>query len=490
MNSQKLEDFLSNIKINIILKDPFIGNSLTNIDIQENTTIQTLCAFFNTNTLKFNINYNYHFLLSLKNLNEVVAVFKHEVLHILNNHFSRAEEWEKKNNQSINMHYANIAMDIAINQYIDNIPSLALKPEDYGLPRNLDFETYYKMLTDKIHKNKKKKNDINNKIKQLKEENKNSLSKKQTQENLKEIKDLNEIMKNINIEERKEKIEKNKNKLTEEERKEVFEKLQELSEKINDNPKNNSLKEEYNKELNKLENDDHSNFNNEEFFEDEINKSLVENITKNILNESYKRSKERGSIPDYIENLKESWKKEEPVLDWKKLTKQFLEKTSISNEKEETWYKPNRRFKNVKGKRKIKELEVLVAVDTSGSISKKTIISFIGEIMRIDKNLNPTIVYFHSRIYNIMKDSDIKKKKNYENIKRGGTDFQPIFDFAKKEKLKRVVMMTDGYGEEEVNSYNIKSLWIDEKISKTTIIKKRKIKGFDIFYNYKTTKVK
>ena len=71
----------------------------------------------------------------------------------------------------------------------------------------------------------------------------------------------------------------------------------------------------------------------------------------------------------------------------------------------------------------------------------------------------------------------------------GGTLFQPIFNFAKKSHLKRILILTDGFAENNIKTYNIKSLWIDDKKTKLAIIKKNTINGTNIFKNYDSLKI-
>ena len=69
-------------------------------------------------------------------------VLQHEILHIVSKHQSRLGDR--------NHHRYNIAADIAINQYIENLPECALYPKKFDLPEELTMEQYYDLLEDKV----------------------------------------------------------------------------------------------------------------------------------------------------------------------------------------------------------------------------------------------------------------------------------------------------------------------------------------------------
>lgn len=495
MKTTELSLFLSEIKFNFLLTEPFIGTALTYIDVNENNNFnicKTLCCYFNNKTFRFNIDYNFYFLKSLLNKEEIIAVFKHEVLHILNKHFLRMDVYNKKNNTQMNLMYANIAMDIAINQYIDNLPSMALSYKNYNLPNSLDFESYYDLLT----KNINNKSNIDDDLKKLNKEKSDNLKKTLTTSDKKELEkiknEIDKLNKEINkLKEEKEKNEKNeKNKTNEENNNKSLEELKNQLEREKSEEKKEELEKSLIEKLKEDANpDEHKSFvrnndNNDDGESFENSMIIMEEVTKNIVKEAFNRTS-RDKLPTYAERLQKVWTREEKKFNWKKLTKQFIEKTLLSNDKEETWFKPNKRFRDVKGRRKINELEVLIAIDTSRSISKTTILGFLNEIRLIDKNIKATVIYFHTNVYNVMRGKEWKNKDNYSKIDIGGTSFQPIFDFSKKEHLKCIIILTDGFGFGGVTTYNIKSLWIDDKKTKLAIINKNKIKSNNIFQNYK-----
>ena len=128
-----------------------------------------------------------------------------------------------------------------------------------------------------------------------------------------------------------------------------------------------------------------------------------------------------------------------------------------------TWKKENRRFEDTPGRRKKHRLNLLVGVDTSGSISNEELKEFFGEIHRIHQNPLNEITVAEC-------DADIHAVYSYRGkppekvTGRGGTAFQPVLDFASEKMRPRpdaVIYLTDGYGEENPQiKGSIPLLWV------------------------------
>lgn len=148
-----------------------------------------------------------------------------------------------------------------------------------------------------------------------------------------------------------------------------------------------------------------------------------------------------------------------------------------------TWKKENRRFEDTPGRRKKHRLNLLVGVDTSGSISDEELEEFFGEIHRIYQNpLNEvTVAECDAAIHAVYK---YRGKPPEKITGRGGTAFQPVLDYA-FEKMKprpdALIYLTDGYGEENPQIRgNIPVLWVltydgrKSKVGKVVELSQRK----------------
>jgi predicted metal-dependent peptidase len=128
-----------------------------------------------------------------------------------------------------------------------------------------------------------------------------------------------------------------------------------------------------------------------------------------------------------------------------------------------TWKKENRRFEDTPGRRKKHRLNLLVGVDTSGSISNEELKEFFGEIHRIHQNpLNEiTVAECDAAIHAVYK---YRGKPPEKITGRGGTAFQPVLDYAferMKPRPDAVIYLTDGYGEDNLQIRgSIPLLWV------------------------------
>jgi len=447
MNNSELEEYLEDIKLNFLLSEPVIGYILTNIIIKENNKIPTARIFFNNEEFKYQIEYSYKFLLTLENLKMVTAIFKHEIYHMMYKHHFRAIELKNKNG-FLDMKTANVAMDIAINQHINNLPDFSLSYKNYNVPMELSFENYYSLLYKSSNSSSE-----NGK-------NKDGSSKSNS---------LNDLGKDDNN---------SKSSNSENNEKDKKDKDSQNKSKKNDGFSGNGKKEI--KNINENHSDLIESINNE-------NIDLIENTTKDIVKDAIKKSSSHYGYDGTNDELNELWNTQ-TYISWKKIIKQFQEKTILTSNKYDTWKKMNRRFDFLKGKKRIKESEILVAIDTSGSISKEIIYSFINELKNIIKLSFLKTVYFNTKTYNFIKN--IKKEENsLKNIQSGGTIIQSPIDFAKKNKFKNLIIMTDGFGEETLNLYSLNIIFINHLLTEILIPKEKILKSYNLFKNYPVKKV-
>ena len=194
------------------------------------------------------------------------------------------------------------------------------------------------------------------------------------------------------------------------------------------------------------------------------NQTLTENILDNllILGKTKTSPKSYGTLPGQVKELLESLSfREEPLVDWKRVLKLFSEssaKTRIKN----TLRRRSKRYGTFPGIKVQKLKKLLVAIDTSGSVSNFEIAKFFGEIYHIWKN--------GAHIKVIECDTTIKKTYDYKGIApdfihgRGGTDFEAPIIFANKKYLPdAIVYFTDGYAPIPVTRSRSPILWIFTK---------------------------
>ncbi len=117
----------------------------------------------------------------------------------------------------------------------------------------------------------------------------------------------------------------------------------------------------------------------------------------------------------------------------------------------------------------IKEgIEVIVAVDTSGSIGEKELVDFVSEIIGLAKafqeRIHMTLITCDAKIQNTYEiaNGNIEKIKNEVKMRGGGgTSFTPVIDWINENKrdAKLLIYLTDGYGDKiQRQKYDI--LWV------------------------------
>jgi len=163
------------------------------------------------------------------------------------------------------------------------------------------------------------------------------------------------------------------------------------------------------------------------------------------------QSAEAGTLPKGVERLIKD--ATDPVMPWRELIQTNLT-SAIRNDY--SWMRPSRRSWHMDaimpGMTPGEEIDVVVSLDMSGSISDKQAKAFLGEIAGMMNSFDGYKVHvfcFDTDTYN-PQDFDSENMdsiEEYEPQGGGGTDFDCIFDYLKKNAIepKRLIVFTDGY---------------------------------------------
>lgn len=134
-------------------------------------------------------------------------------------------------------------------------------------------------------------------------------------------------------------------------------------------------------------------------------------------------------------------------IDYRKVLKNF--RASILSEKKHlTRFKPSRRFGfEYMGSKREFTTKLLLAIDTSGSITNQNLKNFYGVINKFFKYGIESINVLNFDCELQGEPVSFKKRQTAFTISgRGGTDFQPVFDYAKDHpEYDGVIILTDGY---------------------------------------------
>ena len=175
-------------------------------------------------------------------------------------------------------------------------------------------------------------------------------------------------------------------------------------------------------------------------------------------------AKAAGSLPGYLASIIEELL--EPQISWREQLWRFF-----NNRKPDriTWNRPNRRLIGagvyLPSRRLVPKGSVVVAIDTSGSISEEELQHFASELNEIHKMVQPEKLYVldvDTQIHEPIKEYGPYDKLVLEYKGRGGTDFAPVFEWVRERNMRpeAVVYLTDGYAHwpEEVTEYPV--LWV------------------------------
>jgi predicted metal-dependent peptidase len=168
-------------------------------------------------------------------------------------------------------------------------------------------------------------------------------------------------------------------------------------------------------------------------------------------------AKGRGTLPgNVVEQIDEIYKS---VVDWRSELRAFVGRV-VQYSRKPTRSRPNRRFGDLfPGKKKDSLTRILVATDTSGSVSRDELAEFGGEINGILRHVWCDLIQFDCALQG--EPERIVKKMTEFNVKgRGGTDFAPVIDLALERQYDGLVIMTDGGAPFPPEPLGIKVIWI------------------------------
>jgi predicted metal-dependent peptidase len=351
---------LSKISKELMLKEPYYGFFLIMLNKVWRKDLPT------AGVSKQNINYqlaiNEEFWTGLSDMHKM-GLLKHELLHIAFGHLVSFSSFSNKK-------LANVAMDMEINQYIEDswLPEGGIRIEDYEdlrLDKKAGCRYYYDQLL-----------------------------------RLQDEKDKNGTTGN------------------------------DAMDKLLDNVASGDIP-------------DHSTW---EEFDDmtDAEKKLIEKQVQKILQDAKEQTvKKRGNVPGEIEGLIVVEEFTAPKFDWKGYLRRF---TGVSTKvfTKKIRRKENRRYEDNPGLKIKMRQHMLLAIDTSGSVSDTELAEFMNEIHHIHKaGVDITVVQCDTSIRSI---EPYKGKNEISVLGRGGTEFDPVLDYynANLKKYTSLVYFTDG----------------------------------------------
>ena len=204
---------------------------------------------------------------------------------------------------------------------------------------------------------------------------------------------------------------------------------------------------------------DHSSWDEFENL-DEATQKLIKRQTEHLLKEVAENViKSRGTIPgEFQEILDRINASDPPKFDWRSYLRRFTGgSTKIFTKKSRRKY--NKRFNESPGLKIKPKRHVLVAIDTSGSVSTPELMEFLHEIYHMQKTgTEITIVQCDTAISFL---GPYNPRKEFVIHGRGGTSFDPVLELynANTHKYTALIYLTDGEAPAPVQARG-KMLWV------------------------------
>lgn len=392
---------LSKISKDLMLKEPYYGFFLIMLNKVWRSNLPT------AGVSKHNINYqlaiNEEFWNSLTDMHKM-GLLKHELLHIAFGHLTSFSSFSNKK-------LANVAMDMEINQYIDRswLPGTDLTSDEF------------------------------NALKQaVKAELKEATENGATREELKAI--ANKLPpRGVMLEDYADlKLDKKAG------CRYYYDQLLRLQdEKDKNGTTGNQAMDDLLDSIEQGDIPDHSTW---EEFDDmtDAEKKLIEKQVQKILQDAKEQTvKKRGNIPGEIEGLIVVEEITKAKFDWRGYIRRF---TGVSTKvfTKKIRRKENRRYEDNPGLKIKMRQHMLLAIDTSGSVSDTELKEFMNEIHHIYKQgVDITVIQCDTSIRSI---EPYKGKNEIKVFGRGGTEFDPVLDYynANLKKYTSLVYFTDG----------------------------------------------
>lgn len=191
----------------------------------------------------------------------------------------------------------------------------------------------------------------------------------------------------------------------------------------------------------------------------EAEQKLLDKQVQKLLSDAKEQTiKKQGTVPGEIEGLIEIEEIVPPKFDWRGYIRRF---TGVSTRvfTKKIRRKENRRFSENPGLKLKMRQHMLLAIDTSGSVSNDELMEFMNEIHHIYKaGVDITIVQCDTRITSIEKYNG-----NWDMAihGRGGTYFDPVIEYFNEhiKEFTSLVYFTDGEASASIKPKG-NTLWV------------------------------
>ncbi len=392
------------IKRKMLVKYPFFGSVIANVDYKENMEIERACTdgmtiYFNPNSLK-----------RIK-MEEQIFIFAHEVCHIAFDHINRSEGKDFK--------IWDIATDGVINQFLKR-DGLKIPNGMIDIPEaiNYDAEELYEKLLKKNQQNKEQNSQGDLQKQRDSSGQKNSSDEENSFEN--QNNDVNHDTHSMWKDALKRKKE------NEEMKKQQENKLQQEIDKISDMGEKEAFHKNLEEKKQELE-------------------TLKQVLSKELMKAGTSTNEEQFTIDDIG--------KSKPMIDWRYVLREAIQ-YDVDWSYKNAYIEDGVISANLE-EQPLPETEILL--DTSGSIDESLLKNFLRECKNILQYSKIKVGCFDDKFYGF---HEIRNEKDIENMKfegKGGTDFTVAVK-AFTRRVENKIIFTDGYA--SMPDISLNAIWI------------------------------
>ena len=171
-------------------------------------------------------------------------------------------------------------------------------------------------------------------------------------------------------------------------------------------------------------------------------KERLKQAMKEAAQEASQSAKGWGSVSGEVKQ--DILKRLESKVDWKKVLRYFI-KTSQRANKTSTVRRINKRYAYIHPGKKVKrQAKIAIAIDQSGSVCDEMLSAFFGELNKLAKLAEFTVVPFdthvdESKVYTWKKGASQKA----ERVLCGGTCFDAPTEYVNSQNFDGVIILTD-----------------------------------------------
>lgn len=420
------------------MQEPYYGILLSSMQREETKKLPTIGVTRSGSTFK--LRYNPDFIKPLS-LEQVLQLLKHEALHVAFNHF---DIWERDASSNQEQKLRNIATDLEVNSYL-NLRVLEdlhpCKPGEYGWKNCLGTREYYKKLLDLA------------KQEQQKQQEKQSEQFTDTSESNNEDDNMNSTVAGS--------IAGSDDSTVQE---------QQITPE--------DVPQDFLNQFNQI--DDHKEWPEPQSREEA--EELQETIDNMLVMAAEECEKSCGKLPSELQKriaiLREK-KAVKPIANWKRYVRRYLG-NEFSEEIRKSKKRESKRFEDATGNRHKRKSNILVAIDTSGSISMPEYKEFFNQIRTLTSAANFHVIECDDKIRH---EYDYKNRTPDQVHGGGGTSFQPVIDrfLAERKHYETLVYFTDGCCTVPKNTPK-ETLWVISSKGNPQRRKEFQINGASVVY--------